>query len=291
MKRNYIAIAFLVITMVFAVLFALLQNYTFSVFDPKGLIATEERGLIIHAVLLMLIVVIPVFILAFTIAWRYRASNTKATYTPNWENSPMEELIWWAVPFEIILVLGALTWSSTHSLDPRKPLALSGTPLVVQVVALDWKWLFIYPSLGIASVNQVDFPVDRPVTFEITADAPMNSFWIPQLGGQIYAMTGMVTELHLAASQTGTYAGASANYSGDGFAQMQFTASALSENDFNSWAAKVKQSNQALTAGEYAALAETGTTTPKVYASVADNLYNTIVMQFMRQPSVGAMDH
>ncbi len=291
MKRNYIAIAFLVITMVIAALFTLLQNYTFSVFDPKGVIASEERGLIIHAVLLMLIIVIPVFILAFSIAWRYRATNTKAVYTPDWENSPMEELIWWAIPLEIILVLGALTWSSTHQLDPYKPLSVSGTPLVVEVVALDWKWLFIYPELGIASVNQVDFPADRPVTFEITADAPMNSFWIPQLGGQIYAMTGMVTQLHLAASQIGTYAGASANYSGDGFAQMKFTANALSESDFNAWVAMVRQSSQTLDKAAYTVLAEPSTTTPQVYASVDTTLYNSIVMQFMRQPSANDMDH
>jgi cytochrome o ubiquinol oxidase subunit 2 len=291
MKRNYIAIAFLCITIVFAALFALLQKYPFQVFDPKGLIAVEERGLIIRAVLLMLIVVIPVFILAFSIAWRYRAGNTKAVYTPDWEHSPMEELIWWAIPLEIILVLGALTWSSTHQLDPSKPLAVAGTPLVVEVVALDWKWLFIYPSLGIASVNQLDFPANRPITFEITADAPMNSFWIPQLGGQIYAMTGMVTELHLVADNVGTYQGSSANYSGDDFADMRFNANALSENDFNSWVARVKQSNQLLDAARYAQLASPGTTTPQVYASVPDTLYNSIVMQFMRQPSVNDMDH
>jgi cytochrome o ubiquinol oxidase subunit 2 len=291
MKRNYLAIAFLIITMIIAVLFALLQNYTFQVFDPKGLIATEERGLIIHAVLLMLIVVVPVFILAFSIAWHYRAGNTKATYTPDWENSPMEELIWWAIPLEIVLVLGALTWSSTHQLDPSKPLAVSGTPLVVEVVALDWKWLFIYPSLGIASVNQVYFPVNRPVTFEITADAPMNSFWIPQLGGQIYAMTGMVTQLHLAAGQIGTYNGSSANYSGAGFADMKFAANAVSESDFTNWVEEVKQSNQSLDLAAYNQLSEPSTTTPQVYANVPDTLYNSIVGKFMRQENVGDMDH
>jgi cytochrome o ubiquinol oxidase subunit II len=291
MSRNYIAIVFLGITVVFAVLYALLRDYTFQVFDPKGLIATEERGLIIHAVLLMLIVVVPVFILAFSIAWRYRAGSTKAVYTPDWENSPMEELVWWAVPLEIILVLGALTWSSTHQLDPSKPLAVSGTPLVVEVVALDWKWLFIYPELGIASVNELDFPVNRPVTFYITADAPMNSFWIPQLGGQIYAMSGMVTQLHLVANNVGTYNGASANYSGDGFADMKFAANAVTEDEFNAWVAGVKHSNQILDAATYRLLARPSTTTPQTYASVADNLYNSIVMQFMQPQSVmGAMD-
>jgi len=162
---------------------------------------------------------------------------------------------------------------------------------VVEVVALDWKWLFIYPSLGIASVNQVDFPVNQPVTFEITADAPMNSFWIPQLGGQIYAMTGMVTELHLAANETGTYQGSSANYSGVGFADMQFNANALSETDFNAWVAQVKQSGQTLSTSTYMQLAHPATSSPQVYANVPDTLYNSIVNKFMRQESVDDMDH
>jgi cytochrome o ubiquinol oxidase subunit 2 len=291
MKRNYVAIAFLAITMVIAVLFALLQNYTFALFDPQGLIAIEERGLIIHAVLLMLIVVIPVFILAFTIAWHYRAGNTKAVYTPDWENSPMEELIWWAIPLEIVLVIGALTWSSTHQLDPYKPIASANAPLTIEVVALDWKWLFIYPSLGIATVNQVYLPVGTPVTFDVTADAPMNSFWIPQLGGQIYAMTGMVTQLNLLANQPGTYRGSSANYSGDGFAQMNFAANAVLPATFASWVATAKQSNQPLDKTTYHELASPGTTTPQTYTLPDNTLYNSIVMQFMRQTSVGNMDH
>jgi len=281
MNRKYIAPVVLFVIALFAVLFALLRNYSFRVFDPKGLIARDEKDLIVHAVLLMLIVVVPVFILAFTIAWRYRAGNTNATYTPNWENSPMEELVWWAVPLEIILVLGALTWSSTQQLDPYQPLNTPGAPLTIQVVALDWKWLFLYPSLGIASVNELALPVNRPVEFDITADAPMNSFWIPQLGGQIYAMTGMVNELHLVADQTGAYEGSSANYSGDGFAQMKFMANVTSESDFDAWVASVKQTPQTLSLSVYQALRDPGTTTPLVYASVEKNLYNAIIMQFM----------
>lgn len=286
MKRNYVAIAFLVLTMVIAVLFALLQNYTFQLFDPKGLIAIEERGLIIHAVLLMLIIVVPVFILAFSIAWRYRAGNTNAVYTPDWENSPMEELVWWAIPLEIVLVIGALTWSSTHQLDPYKPIASTTAPLTIEVVALDWKWLFIYPSLGIATVNQVYLPVGIPVTFDVTADAPMNSFWIPQLGGQIYAMTGMVTQLNLRADEAGTYRGSSANYSGEGFADMQFNANAVTPAQFDAWATSAKHTDQLLDKAQYAQLAKPGTTTPTLYALPDNTLYNSIVMQFMRQTSV-----
>jgi cytochrome o ubiquinol oxidase subunit 2 len=286
MKRNYTALALLGVTIVLAGLYTLLRDYTFQIFEPKGLIATEERGLIIHAVLLMLIVVIPVFILAFSIAWRYRAGNTKATYTPDWENSPMEELIWWAIPFEIILVLGALTWSSTHELDPYRPLTASSTTMVVQVVALDWKWLFIYPELGIATVNEVDIPAGVPVEFQITADAPMNSFWIPQLGGQIYAMTGMVTKLHLVANEPGTFNGYSANYSGTGFAEMKFAARARSESDFNAWVAAAKRSSYPLDIDAYTLLRNQGTSSVITYAPASKDLYNSIVMKFMSAPEM-----
>ncbi len=291
MTRNSIALIFLAVTVALAALTALLRNFTFQVFDPHGLIATEERGLIIHAVLLMLIIVVPVFILAFSIAWHYRATNTNAVYTPEWENSPMEELIWWAVPLEIVLVLGALTFSSTHQLDPYKPIVSTTPPLTVEVVALEWKWLFIYPSLGIASVNQLALPVGTPVNFEITADAPMNSFWIPQLGGQIYAMTGMTTQLHLIATDQGIYQGYSANYSGSGFADMNFKATAMTASEFNAWVAQAKQSNQSLTDAVYKTLASPGTTTPQTYASVSNTLYNSIVMHYMQPQDMRTMTH
>jgi cytochrome o ubiquinol oxidase subunit 2 len=196
----------------------------------------------------------------------------------------MEELIWWAIPLEIILVLGALTWSSTHELDPYRPLTASTTPMVIEVVALDWKWLFIYPSLGIATVNEVDFPIGTPLEFHITADAPMNSFWIPQLGGQIYAMTGMVTQVHLIADQPGSFNGYSANYSGDGFADMKFVANAKPTSDFNAWVAAVKQTPHPLLLDTYNTLAKPGTTTVTTYAPIEKNLYNSIVMKFMSAP-------
>jgi cytochrome o ubiquinol oxidase subunit 2 len=175
-----------------------------ALLDPKGTVALAERGLMLHAVEFMLIVAVPVLTLLFFFAWRYRAGsghgNAQPAYTPNWEQARMDELIWWAIPFEIVLVLGALTWTSTHELDPRRPLDSNQPPLIVQVVALDWKWLFIYPEEQIATVNYLAIPVGRPVRFEITADAPMNSFWIPRLGGQIYAMSGMLTSLNLVAN-------------------------------------------------------------------------------------------
>ncbi len=255
-----------------------------ALLDPKGFVALAERGLMVDAILFMLIVAVPVYILLFFFAWRYRASNTKATYSPEWEHAKMDELIWWAIPFEIILILGALTWTSTHELDPKKPLdsALGGPPLIIEVVALDWKWLFIYPEEDIATVNYIQIPVDRPVRFEVTADAPMNSFWVPQLGGQIYAMTGMVNSLNLVANEAGTFSGISANYSGKGFSQMKFTVEATSKDDFDAWVRAVKSSSRVLTTDSYHLLAKPSVAEEGAYyADVEQNLYNSIVMKFM----------
>lgn len=253
----------------------------FAVLDPKGAIGLAERTLMLHAVEFMLIVAIPVYVLLFFFAWRYRAGNKKAKYLPNWEHGKLEELVWWVIPLEIILVLGALTWSSTHALDPHKPLQ-GGPPLVVEAVALEWKWLFIYPEQDIATLNYVVMPVDRPVEFKITADAPMNSFWIPRLGGQIYAMTGMTTRLNLVANEPGVYQGLSANYSGDGFAKMKFAASAVTQEAFSEWAAGAKAGAEALTFAEYKMLAEPSTPTgPLAYASVAPGLFDAIIKQYM----------
>ena len=187
------------------------------VLDPKGSVGAAEKSLIITSTVTMLIVVIPVIILTLFFAWRYRASNRNATYAPKWAHSTAIEVVVWTIPTLIILFLGILTWKTTHELDPYKPLESSVKPINVEVVALDWKWLFIYPDLGIATVNQVAFPVGTPVNFRITSDSVMNSFFIPQLGSQIYAMAGMQTRLHLIADEAGDYAGVSANYSGQGY--------------------------------------------------------------------------
>ncbi len=254
-----------------------------ALLNPKGSIALSELGLMLHAVEFMLIVAVPVIFLLFFFAWRYRSSNKKAVYKPEWEHAKMDELIWWAIPFEIVLILGALTWSSTHELDPKHPLE-GGEPLVVQVVALDWKWLFIYPEQKLATVNYVWLPVGRPVRFEITADAPMNSFWIPKLGGQIYAMTGMVTNLNLLATEEGSYPGASANYSGEGFAQMKFTAEAVSPEEFDAWLLRAKDSPKQLTWEEYVALAEPSVAAGiEYYGDVDPELFDRVVTKFMQQ--------
>jgi cytochrome o ubiquinol oxidase subunit 2 len=264
---------------------------SFSVLDPAGSVGLAERGLMLHAVEFMLIVAVPVYFLIFYFAWRYRdrgadamanQKDARVAYTPEWEHAKVDELIWWAIPLEIVLVLSALTWTSTHELDPRVPLE-GGPPLVVEVVALDWKWLFIYPEQNIATVNYLQIPVDKPVRFEITADAPMNSFWIPQLGGQIYAMTGMSNTLNLVANRAGTFAGGSSNYSGPGFAQMKFVVEAVPERSFDAWADTVHSSaqNADLSHAAYVELSiPTVANNVVYYKNVEANLYEEIIQSF-----------
>ncbi|GAC1377762.1 MAG: cytochrome o ubiquinol oxidase subunit II [Aquirhabdus sp.] len=232
----------------------LLNGCDNALLNPKGQVGLDERNLIITSTLLMLIVVIPVIIMTFWFAWRYRASNTKATYLPNWEHSTKIEIVLWTIPCIIIFALGILTWESSHALDPSKPIASSEKPIVIDVVALDWKWLFIYPEQGIATVNEIAFPVNVPVEFHITSGTVMNAFFIPQLGSQIYAMGGMENKLNLIANQPGTFPGLSANYSGHGFSDMKFNAISTSRADFDAWVNKVKQSPKTLDISTYSTL-------------------------------------
>jgi cytochrome o ubiquinol oxidase subunit 2 len=263
----------------------------FRLFKSAGTIAEKEHNLMIIAILLMLLVIIPVIILVLSFAWHYRAGNSKAKYLPNWDHAKTDELIWWAIPFEIILVLASITWTSTHELDPWKPLESDVKPVVVQVVALDWKWLFIYPEEGIASVNELEIPAHTPINFELTADAPMNSFWIPQLGGQIMVMTGMVTKLHLDATQTGTYNGTSANFSGEGFSGMNFPVHAVSDSEYRTWVNHVKVTSGMLDDISYIELAKQSKNVPaKQYVLTAPNLFTTIVNKYMDPDNMEGMD-
>jgi cytochrome o ubiquinol oxidase subunit 2 len=281
-KKAKLAFLTLLVLSVGTLAASYLHGHNLAVLNPKGLIASRERSLIIIASLLMIIVVIPVFALTFGIVWKYRAGNTKAKYSPDWDHNRRLEATWWAIPSVLILILSILTWTSSHELDPYKPLASSAQPLTIQVVALDWKWLFIYPQQHIATVNFVQIPKDTPINFVITSDAPMNSFWIPQLGGQIYAMPGMSTQLHLMASSTGSYAGSSANISGRGFAGMRFIAKATSPADFNTWVASTQRGSAHLNLETYAALARPSENHPvATYASAQDGLYDTILMKYM----------
>jgi cytochrome o ubiquinol oxidase subunit 2 len=256
-------------------------DFNVQVLNPQGQIADKQRELMLIAALLMLIVVIPVYLMTFYIAYKYRAGNKKAKYSPNWDGNRKIEIAWWAIPGVIITILAVITFQSSHALDPVKKLDSRVKPLPVQVVALDWKWLFIYPEQNIASVNHLQFPVNTPIDFEITADAPMNSFWIPQLGGQIYAMSGMATELHLEAAKAGDYYGSSANISGRGFARMVFTARASNRADFEQWVASAKGSLEPLNQKSYAELAQPYTLDqPVYYSSVEDGLFYGVLSKF-----------
>lgn len=258
---------------------------TIAMLFPKGSIAFKERDLLLIIQAIMLLVVIPVYILTFVFSWKYRAHNFKAKYTPEWDDNRLAEYIWWGVPCLIILVIGVLTWVRTYHLDPYKPLESDKKPLKIQVVALQWKWLFIYPEENIASTNFFQFPEKTPIHFEITADAPMNSFWIPRLGGQIYAMPGMRTQLHLIADEAGKFRGASANISGVGFAEMHFIAKASTEEEFHQWVQEVKQSPNTLSFEEYNQLALPSQNNPvTLFQLKGENLFDQIIMKFTHPP-------
>ncbi len=259
----------------------------FAVLNTQGLIADKQRDLMIIALLLMLVVVVPVFILTFAIAWKYRASNKKATYSPNLDGNAIAETIWWLVPLAIIIILSGFIWTSSHELDPFKPLDSDKKPVTVQVIAMQWKWLFIYPDENIATVNYVQFPEKTPVNFKLTSDAPMNSFWIPSLGGQVYAMSGMSTQLHLMANGSGTYKGSSANLSGKGFAGMKFTAKSTTKEKYEDWVQRVKNTGRTLDNSSYAELAKPSTDNKVQYYILGNNkLYDTVILKYM-EPANG----
>ncbi len=251
-----------------------------DVLSPSGPIASKERNLIFLVVGLSMIVVIPVFFMLIWFAYRYREGNKNSVYQPDFDHNRLIEGIWWGVPLLIIIILGTVTWKSSHELDPFKPLTNQKTPLTIQVIALQWKWLFIYPNQQIASVNYVQFPENTPLNFQITSDAPMNSFWIPKLGGQIYAMSGMATNLHLMASEKGFFRGSSANISGKGFASMDFLAHSTSKADFEVWAKNLKQSWPTFDPQSYQKLSKQGTAEVAFYSLSAPNLFSDVVQKY-----------
>jgi len=277
-KKYKIIFSALLIIAISALSLLVLDINKLDVLNPEGLIAQKEYDLIVFCTWMMLIVVVPVLIITVVFAWKYRSDNTKAKYKPEEHQNHLGEIIWWGVPFVIITILGIVTWKGCIELDPFRPLESNAKPLKIQVVALQWKWLFIYPEQKIATVNFVQFPEKTPINFEITADAPMNSFWIPQLGGQIYAMPGMIAKLHLIADKEGSYRGSSANLSGKGFAGMKFIAKSSTEADFNAWVDSIGQSGPI----DYAQVAEPSEYAPVAFYSLPnDGLFNQIVMKYM----------
>jgi len=270
----------------------LLSGCDLIVLDPAGDIARQQGNLVVTSTLLMLIIIVPVMVLTAWFAYKYRASNTDAPYSPDWDHSTQLELVIWAAPLLIIICLGALTWVGTHLLDPYRPLSAGAPqapggpqveaerPMEVQVVALDWKWLFIYPELGIATVNEFAAPVDRPIFFRISGASVFNSFYIPALAGQIYAMPGMETKLHAAFDQTGDFVGLSAQYSGAGFSNMRFAARSLSQGDFDRWVQQARAGGGTLSREAYLQLERPSEKVPVMhFANVAPQLFDRVVNQ------------
>lgn len=264
----------------------LLSGCNTVVMNASGYVAREEAKLIVIATCLMLIIIIPVIFLTLFFAWKYRQSNTKSTYTPEWSHSTTLEIIIWGLPLLIIIILGYVTWISTHLLDPARPLdkisqnqlVKNIKPIEVEVVALDWKWLFIYPELGIATVNTLVIPIDTPIHFKITSSTVMNSFFIPALAGQIYAMPGMRTQLNAVMNKIGEFDGLSSNYSGAGFSDMHFKVSSMTAKNFNKWIIDIKTKNTILDNQIYMNLEKPSKkVSPQYYGKVEENLFNKVV--------------
>jgi cytochrome o ubiquinol oxidase subunit 2 len=258
-----------------------------AVLDPKGPVGVEERDLLLKAAGLMLIVVVPVFVMSFWFVWHFRASNLKARYEPRWSYSLPIDAVVWLVPALIVMVIGDLVWTYSYRLDPYKPIAAINAPLEVEIVSEDWKWLFIYPEQKMAVVNELVFPSDRPLHLKLTSDTVMNSFYVPGLGGQIYTMAGMQTELNLLADGPGSFVGRNTQYSGTGFPDQYFAVDATTEPDFATWIARVKRSPMTLDATAYTQLAKPSTKVPITYYSDYEaNLFGNIMQQYMRKTSL-----
>lgn len=257
------------------------------VLNPAGDIAAQQGDLVVTATLLMLIVIVPVILLTLLFAWKYRQGNADAKYDPDWHHSTVLELVIWTVPLMIIIALGALTWIATHKLDPYRPLdridaqralAADARPLEVEVVAMDWKWLFFYPEQGIATVNELAAPVDRPIRFKLTATSTMNAFYVPDLAGMIYAMPGMQTELNAVINKPGVFHGLASHYSGAGFSGMTFKFHGLSNEEFEQWVAKAKSEGKALTRDTYLNLVKPSERNPvERFATVDEGLYDKVL--------------
>ncbi len=248
---------------------------------PKGAVGAAELRVIVEVFALMLVVVVPVLVMTFWFAWKYRESNEDASYAPKWNRSRTIEWIVWLVPSVLIAALSVIVWNSTHQLDPYKPLDAAVKPVRVEVIALDWKWLFIYPDRKVAAVNQVVFPANVPVSFRVTSDTVMTSFFIPRLGSQIYAMAGMQTRLNLIAHETGAYAGQNQQFSGLGYSDMNFEALAVTPEEFEKWVQKAGQSTDTLDLVRYEQLGEPGVQVPVSYFSpVRSGLFDHVMGKY-----------
>jgi cytochrome o ubiquinol oxidase subunit 2 len=257
---------------------AMLGGCSEGVLDPKGPVAAAERLILFNSLGIMLAIVIPTILATLGVAWWFRSSNSRARYLPSFEFSGRLEILVWSIPAMTVLLVGGVAWVGSYDLDPRKLLSSTVKPVRVQVVSLDWKWLFIYPDQGIATVNQLTIPVGTPISFELTSSGVMNSFFVPQLGSQIYTMAGMTTTLHLQADRPGTYAGLSAQFSGDGFSDMRFDTVATTPAGFARWLAAARAGTDTLDDLHYAALAHPGVpASAATWGHVAPGLFQAIL--------------
>ncbi len=246
-----------------------------GVLAPQGPVGRAEKTILIDSLAIMLAIAIPTILATAAFAWWYRASNRRARYLPDWDSSGRIELVVWFIPAMVVILLAGVTWIGSHQLDPARPLARQGA-LEVQVVSLDWKWLFIYPDYGVASINELTVPAGIPVHFALTSASVMNSFFVPELGSMIYTMNGMVTQLNLKADAPGTFRGISSHYSGEGFPDMHFQVHAVTAAEFSAWIAAARSSGPVLDAAAYAGLSQQGTAAPMSFRSVEPHLFDRI---------------
>ena len=248
-----------------------------GVLDPHGPVGKAERVILYDATAIMLAVIIPVIVLTLVFAWWFRARNKWARYRPDWEYSGRIEMIIWSIPALVILFLGGIAWTGSHDLDPPAPLQESTAPLDIEVISLDWRWLFIYPQEGVASLNRLVVPAGVPLRFRLTSTTVMNSFFVPQLGSQIYTMPNMVTRLNLQADKPGTYEGLSAQFSGDGFSDMRFDLVAMEPKAFEDWVGTMKTQGGVLDASTFAELVKPAKAEGvQTYAQVSEGLFDSI---------------
>ncbi|QCI22303.1 ubiquinol oxidase subunit II [Buchnera aphidicola] len=265
------------------IVFFLLNGCDSFLLNSHGSIALEEYSLMLISFLMMLLIIIPVIFMSIYFPLKYHSKNINQVYEPDWSDSKKIEMIVWGIPILIISCLAYLSWNYTHKLDPKRPIPSSTKPIKINVIALDWKWLFIYPDYHIATINEIMFPVNRPVVFQITSNSVMNSFFIPSLGSQIYAMPGMITKLNLIANQSGNYKGISSNYSGRGFSNMKFTViSALNNIMFKNWIKKVKKSSNKLNIEKMLNITsvENKNYSIEYFSNVKKDLFKKIVNQY-----------
>jgi cytochrome o ubiquinol oxidase subunit II len=251
-----------------------------GVLDPQGPVSSAERLILLNATAIMLVVVLPVIVLTLAFAWWYRASNARAAYRPDWSYSGRIEFVVWSIPAMVVILLAGVAWTGSHDLDPARKLQSDVRPIRIEVVSLDWKWLFVYPDEQVAAVNQLVVPTGTPIEFMLTSATVMNAFFVPQLGSQIYTMPGMTTRLNLLAERAGDYPGFSSNFSGDGFSDMRFLVHAVPASEFLSWLARTRGEGSALDAAAYSQLARAGSNAQiQTYSSVDPNLFERIVQQ------------